>query len=149
MPRHVRAEDWAAVACSLSTLKAFETGISAKDVKEQLRFLVRTLGRAAEPNPSKSACHTLSTRPFTFAENVALLAWAVGLDNLPPDFPKSNAEPNSHLNLWKASMDDVAKVAELLTASPLCHETNKVPVGEVAETLAVIEECCDLRPRSI
>jgi len=137
LPRHVRAENWAAVACSLSTLKAFETGISAKDVKEQFHFLVQTLERAAEPNSSESACLTPSRRPFSFAENVALLAWAVRLDNLPPNFPKSNTEPTGHLNLWKASIN-VAKVADILTASPLCHERDRIPVREVAEALDII-----------
>jgi len=138
LPRHVRTEDWAAAACSFSTLKAFERGISAKDVKKQLHFLVRMLERAVEPNPSKSACLTPITRPFTFAENLALLAWAVGLDDLPPDFSRSNSKPTDHLDLWRASID-VAKVADILTASPLCLGRDRVPVSEVAEALDIIE----------
>lgn len=100
-------------------------------MKNQLRFLVWKLEHAPDPGPSKSACPTPSRPPFTFAENIALLAWAVGLDDLPPDLRKSNSTPTGHRNLWKASID-VAKVAEILTASPLCHEIDRAPVGEVA-----------------
>lgn len=55
MPRHGRVEHWEMVACSFSALEAFQRPISAKDVKNQLLFLVQELERASDPVPSKPA----------------------------------------------------------------------------------------------
>lgn len=52
----------------------------------------------------------------------------------------------NHLDLWKASID-VAKVADILNASPLCHERDRIPVREVTEALDIIRRV--LQPTAV
>ena len=80
---------------------------------------------------------TAIKRPFTLAENVEVLAWAVGLDVLPLELSKFNRESTDPLNLWEMSID-LAKVADTLSASPLWPEKDTVPVREVKEALDIV-----------
>lgn len=138
--RRGKAEDWAEAARSFSTRDAFEKAISPKDLKNQLCFLVWKLDRASHPGSSKP---TPCRRPFSFQENIGLLAWAVGFDVLPPELSgsrkKLNGEtPIDHLNLWKKSIN-LAKVAETLAASPLWHDSGRIPNSEdVGEAIDVV-----------
>jgi len=137
LSRHGNVKDWEKVARSFSMLEVFKKGISAKDIKNQLSFLVWKLERASDSDSSKPARPTAIKRPFTLAENVEVLAWAVGLDVLPLELSKFNRESTDPLDLWETSID-LAKVSETLSVSSLWREKDTIPIKEVKEALDVV-----------
>jgi len=134
-------EFWDQTACILTCQRTFLLPVTIRELSSQLSLLICRLTSVSVPT-SGSHRPLISERPFTWAENLLLICWWVGVI---PSYtkPPSSGEPFRLREFLTDALRDAgiefAEVIEILNRSPLFGAEDRLSIRRAEASLDILE----------